>query len=183
MHIPQLPHNAPTRGNAFSKWVGKFILRIAGWEFQGEWPQISRCVVIVAPHTSNWDFIIGLAASLSTQMSVRWLGKDTLFKTPLASFFRWQGGIPAVRDQSQGLVGLIVEKFNQTPKMWLAIAPEGTRSKVNQWRTGFYHIAHSAGVPIIPISLDWKNKKIKIFDSFQTTGDIEQDIPRLQGLY
>ncbi len=88
-----------------------------------------------------------------------------------------------MRDQSQGLVGLIVEKFNQTPKMWLAIAPEGTRSKVNQWRTGFYHIAHSAGVPIIPISLDWKNKKIKIFDSFQTTGDIEQDIPRLQGLY
>ncbi len=183
MHIPQLPNIAPSRGNAFSKWIGKFVLRIAGWEFQGEWPKISQCVLIVAPHTSNWDFIIGLSASLASQMNVRWLGKDSLFKTPLAGFFRWQGGIPAVRDQSQGLVGTIVEIFNKNPKMWLAIAPEGTRSQVNKWRTGFYHIADTAEVPIIPLALDWKNKKIIIFDSFQTTGDIEQDLHSLQGLY
>lgn len=183
MHFPRLPDCSPTRGNTFSQGLGRFILRLAGWDFEGEWPKVSQCVVIVAPHTSNWDFIIGLSASLACRMNVRWLGKDSLFKTPLAPFFRWQGGIPAVRDQASGLVGSIVTIFQRTPKMWLAVAPEGTRSKVSQWRSGFYHIAHEAKVPILPVAFDWKNKKIRLFDTFDTTGDIEKDFTVLQALY
>lgn len=183
MHIPELPSCAPSRGNAFSQGVGRLVLRLAGWEYQGEWPQVSQCVVIVAPHTSNWDFIIGLAAALACRINVRWLGKDTLFKTPLARFFRWQGGIPAIRDQAQGLVGSIVDIFEHTPQMWLAIAPEGTRSQVNQWRSGFYHIAHGAKVPIIPVAFDAREKKIRIFEAYETSGEIDRDLAELQSLY
>lgn len=183
MHIPELPECAPTRGNAFSQWFGRLVLRLVGWEFEGEWPEVPQCVVIVAPHTTNWDFIIGLSAALSTRMNVRWLGKDSLFKTPLARFFRWQGGIPAVRDQAQGLVGSIVEIFQDTPKMWLAVAPEGTRSHVGQWRSGFYYMAHGAQAPILPVELDWDIKKIRIFEPYKTTGEIDRDFAELQSLY
>jgi len=183
MHIPVLPDSAPARGNFVSEGLGRLVLRLAGWEFQGEWPDVSRCVVIVAPHTTNWDFIIGLSAALAIRANIRWLGKDSLFRTPLAGFFRWQGGIPAVRDHAQGLVGSAVEKFQTTEKLWLALAPEGTRSRVSHWRSGFYHIAQGAKVPIVPVALDWQNKKIIIFDLFSVTGQIDNDIAELQDLY
>ncbi len=183
MHIPVLPDSAPGRGNIVSEGLGRLVLRLAGWEFQGEWPNVSQCVVILAPHTSNWDFVIGLSAALAIRLNARWLGKDSLFRTPLARFFRWQGGIPAVRDHAQGLVGSVVEQFQNSTKLWLALAPEGTRSEVSNWRTGFYHIARSANVPIIPLALDWQNRKVIIFDLFFLTGQIDNDIAKLQDLY
>ncbi len=183
MHIPVLPDSAPVRGNIVSEGLGRLVLRLAGWEFQGEWPNVSQCVVILAPHTSNWDFVIGLSAAMEIRLNARWLGKDSLFRTPLGRFFRWQGGIPAVRDHAQGLVGSVVEQFQNSTKLWLALAPEGTRSQVNHWRTGFYHIARSANVPIIPLALDWQNKKVIIFDLFLPTGQIDNDIAELRDLY
>ncbi|MGV6850603.1 MAG: 1-acyl-sn-glycerol-3-phosphate acyltransferase [bacterium] len=168
MHIPKLHSNSPKRGNFFSRGIGWLVLKISGFEYEGEWPDLKKCVIIVAPHTSNWDFIVGLSAAFACQLSPRWLGKDTLFKSLLGWFFYWQGGIPAVREHPQGLVGSVVEQFKQNEKMWLVIAPEGTRSKVSDWRSGFYHIAHNAQVPILPIVFDWPRKKIRILPAYTT---------------
>src|SRR5688500_6388849 len=122
--------------------AGRFVLKVmGGWRVAGPFPDIPKAVVIAAPHTSNWDFIIGIAAKFDLELRVHWLGKHTLFRKPFAPFFRWLGGTPVQMTSSQGIVQQSVSMFENYNQYLLALAPEGTRKRVEEWKTGFYNIA------------------------------------------
>jgi len=154
-----------------------------GWRVTGRLPDLPRFVIIAAPHTSNWDFVIGLAAKLALRLGLTFLGKDTLFRFPLGPLMRAWGGIPVDRSTSHDVVNGIVEEFARRDRMVLALAPEGTRKPVSRWRTGFYHIAHAARVPIVPVALNFGAKEIQILEPFDTTGDVEADVRVLRARY
>ncbi|MBW3166505.1 lysophospholipid acyltransferase family protein [Ferrimonas balearica] len=142
--------------------LSAFILKCAGWRIEGTLPERRKYVAIVAPHTSNWDFIIGLLARFQLDIPARFIGKHQLFRPPLGWLMRALGGRPVVRTQSNNLVEDVVAMFQQEPEFVLALAPEGTRSPVSHWKTGFYHIARGAGVPIVPVALDFRHRTIVI---------------------
>lgn len=154
-----------------------------GWRIEGVIPDVPKFVIIVAPHTSNWDFVIGVAAKLALGLRVLFLGKDTLFRFPLGIFMRALGGIPVDRDSSHDVVSYVVTQFARRERLILGLAPEGTRKRVERWRTGFYHIAHGAGVPILPVALDWGSHVVRIGAPFTTTGDADADVRALQGRF
>lgn len=156
------------------------MLRAAGWRVHGDFPDVPKMVIIVAPHSSNWDFIIGVAAKLAMRLRVRYLGKASLFRFPLGIVMRRLGGIPVDRSTANDVVRSAVATFARHDRMLLAIAPEGTRTPVDRWRTGFYHIARGAGVPILPVALDWGTRTIRIGTLFVPTDDLEGGIRELR---
>jgi len=153
------------------------------WRIDGEIPNLRKLVVIVAPHTSNWDFVVGLAAKIALGLRVTFLGKDTLFRFPLGFFMRRWGGIPVDRATSNNVVSAIVSEFEKRDRMVLALAPEGTRRRVARWRTGFYHIAHAAHVPIVPVALNFAERAIQIGAPFHTTGHVDADVAQLRARF
>jgi 1-acyl-sn-glycerol-3-phosphate acyltransferase len=163
--------------------LGQTYLRLAGWRVEGALPDEPKCVIIVAPHTSNWDFTLGVAVVFALELRASWLGKHTLFKPPFRSFLRWLGGIPVDRRASHGVVGNCVRAFEAAPALLLALSPEGTRKGVSQWKTGFYHIANQAGVPIVPVGLDYREHVVRFMPVFRPTGDLEADLTQLQGAF
>jgi 1-acyl-sn-glycerol-3-phosphate acyltransferase len=160
--------------------LGRLTLRAMDWRVDGEIPNVPKLVIIAAPHTSNWDFVVGIAAKFGMGLGVFWLGKDALFRFPLGVLMRRFGGIPVDRTTSNDVVGGIVQEFSRRDRLMLAIAPEGTRKRVERWRTGFYHIAHGARVPILPVALNWSERAIQIGAPFTTTGDVDTDMRELQ---
>ncbi|OYV71539.1 MAG: acyltransferase, partial [Deltaproteobacteria bacterium 21-66-5] len=136
------------------------MLAMLGWRVQGNLPDVGRAVIIVAPHTSNWDFVIGIAAKLGMGLQASWLGKHTLFRGPADRFMRRLGGIPVDRSRPQDAVAQAVAGFAASERMVLGLAPEGTRKAVPRWRSGYYHIAQGAGVPIVPVALDWPSRSL-----------------------
>ena len=181
--VPPLPPSLPRRGNAFSRALGHLGLALFGWRIEGQFPDRAKLVVIVAPHTSNWDFPIGISAVFALGLRVRFLGKDALFRGPLGWLMRWFGGMPVVRESPQGAVSQVVSMIEAERAVFLAITPAGTRSSAVPWRSGFYYIAHEARVPILPIAFDGERRLIRLFPPFETSGDYEADLPRLQALY
>jgi 1-acyl-sn-glycerol-3-phosphate acyltransferase len=160
--------------------LGRLTLRAMDWRVEGEIPNVAKLVIIAAPHTSNWDFVVGIAAKFGMGLGVFWLGKDALFRFPFGVVMRRFGGIPVDRTTSNDVVGGIVQEFSRRDRLMLAIAPEGTRKRVDRWRTGFYHIAHGARVPILPVALNWSARAIQIGAPFTTTGDVDTDVRELQ---
>lgn len=142
--------------------LSAWILKGFGWSIQGRLPERHKYVAIVAPHTSNWDFILGLLARFALRVPARFIGKHQLFRPPLGWFMRALGGRPVVRTQANNLVEEVIQLFNQEAEFVLALAPEGTRKPVTRWKTGFYHIAKGARVPIVPVALDFRHKTIVI---------------------
>jgi len=181
--VPELPPRIPRRGNLFSRAFGRCILALLGWRIEGEFPDRPKLLAIVAPHTSNWDFPIGLAAVYALGLRVRFLGKHTLFRAPLGWFMRRWGGIPVIRESPQGAVAQVVEVIEREPAIFLAVAPAGTRKRGTPWRSGFYHMAHAARVPILPVAFDGRRKAIRLFAPFETSGDYDADLPRLLAYY
>jgi len=173
----------PSRGNAFSSIVSRALLDAWGWTIEGDFPARPKVVCIVAPHTSNWDFIVGILAVFAIGIDVRFLAKHQLFKGPLGIFMRWCGGMPVNREAPQGLVPQVVEAIEKAPSVFLAITPAGTRSSTRPWKSGFYHIAVAARVPILPVAFDGGARAIRFFPMFKTSGDYEADLPRLMALY
>jgi len=159
------------------------MMRISGWRIEGCFPDVPKMQIIVAPHTSNWDFISGIQAVFALGIDAHWVAKHTLFQTPLGPVFRWLGGVPVDRTAPRGAVEQIVEIFASRPQMMLAITPEGTRKKVERWKSGFYRIANQANVPLVPIALDYRRKVITILKPFEITGDYEADLPEIQNLF
>ena len=170
----------PRAGSAISSALGHSFLRLMGWRIAGDIPDLPKMVLIVAPHSSNWDFIVGVAAKAAMRLRVRFLGKDSLFRFPLGILMRRLGGIPVDRFAANDVVTSVVSQFDRSQRMLLAIAPEGTRKPVDRWRTGFYHIARGAGVPILPIAFDWGAKTIRIGELFSPTGDLDADLSVLR---
>jgi 1-acyl-sn-glycerol-3-phosphate acyltransferase len=167
----------------FWRVLGRIYLRAAGWRFEGTFPVPTKCVFIVAPHTSNWDFVLGMAVVFGLELRVSWLGKDTIFRWPFKRFMTYMGGIPVDRSASHGVVGECVQAIQAAPAMYLAVAPEGTRKGSPQWKTGFYFIASQAGVPILPVTFDFRERVVYLLDPFHPTGDLAADLPRIQALF
>ncbi|GAA4355390.1 lysophospholipid acyltransferase family protein [Kangiella marina] len=159
------------------------LLRLFGWKVVGKLPKVDKCVLIFAPHTSNWDFVLMLMTRFCFKMDVAYLGKHTLFKPPLGWFFRWVGGIPVERSTKSNVVKQVVSQISERDKVQLALAPEGTRSKKPYWKSGFYHIAVQAGVPIVFTYLDTSTKTLGIGDFIQPTGDIQSDMDKIRDFY
>jgi 1-acyl-sn-glycerol-3-phosphate acyltransferase len=183
MYVPELGPAVPRRGNAFSRLIGRTMMKAGGWKFEGTVPNEPKFVIIVVPHTSNWDFITGVAALFSLGFRISFLGKHTLFKWPLGIFMRWLGGIPVERSVSRDRVAETIGAFNSADKLILAVAPEGTRKLVKEWKTGFYHVAHGAHVPIVPVAFDYGANTIRLNPPFWTTGDAAQDMQSLKDFY
>lgn len=167
------------------KWITKILFeRILGWKISGTFdPEIKKSVVIVIPHTSWHDFYIGAFARKLISIDINYVAKQELFKPPFGWYFRWMGGEPINRVGNQNKVEAISAIFNKKNEFRLAIAPEGTRKKVDKWRTGFYYIALKAQVPIIPVAFDYGTKTVKIGAPFFPTGNIDADLPILQKFY
>jgi len=161
-------------------WLG---LHLAGWKLKGRPPNARKFVVIAYPHTSNWDFPLGLSAGIIFRMKIYWLGKDSLFKGPAGPIMKWLGGIPIDRSKAHDFVKQAIETFDQSDEMVIAVAPEGTRSAVKKWKTGFYHIAVGAKVPIVPGYFDYDKKEAGFLESFYPGGDIDKDIPAIKAVY
>lgn len=182
MYIPSPPEQLPLRGNAFSRWLGRSLMKLLGWHFDGELPNTKKCLIIAAPHTSNWDFVIGMLAMLAIGLKANWMGKDSIFIGPFRPLLIWAGGIPTVRDKNTGAVEQQVKIFKTREQLVLGIAPEGTRSATSTWKNGFYHIADGAGVPFFPIYWDYEKKVIGLLPLYQPTGDKEKDISALMAM-
>ena len=164
----------------FISWVG---LQLAGWKLQGKQPNLRKYVLIAAPHTSNWDFILIIAMAFRYRMKIFWMGKHSLFKGPPGFVMKWLGGIPVERSKSNGLVQEAINHYNQNSDMIVAIPPEGSRSKVSRWRSGFYHVANGAKVPIVLGFLDFKKKVGGFGPTFIPSGNFEDDLIKIKAFY
>jgi len=165
------------RGLAFS------FLKVFGWRLEGRLPDVDKLVVIAAPHTSNWDLPVLLSLAFALRAKACWLGKHSLFRRPFGFLFRWMGGIPVYRSASQNMVAQSVEMFRKSEKLILTIPPEGTRSKVSHWKTGFYYIALGAEIPIAMAFIDYKRKASGVGPTLYPTGNIEADMEVIRNFY
>jgi 1-acyl-sn-glycerol-3-phosphate acyltransferase len=166
---------------SFSKW----LLKRLGWTLEGSMPKgLQQSVVIAAPHTSNWDFPYTLLAAFALNMRIHWMGKHHLFKFPFGPVMRWLGGISVNRESSNNTVDYCVSLLRDAPTdLHIVIPPEGTRSKVNYWKTGFYYVALGAKVPVIPGYLDFGQKRVGLGPPFELTGDIKVDMQHIKDFY
>lgn len=164
--------------------LASFIyFRLMGWKLIGDFPDVSKCVVIVAPHTSWVDFLVGLLVRKIVNQEINFIGKKSLFKPPFGWWFRYLGGAPVDRFKNEDTVASISRIFSTRDKFRLALSPEGTRKKVEKWRTGFYYIAKSAGVPIVMVAFDYGKKEVKISDPVYPTDDKEEDFKTYLNFY
>ncbi len=173
--------SVPRWGNAVTRGIGRTALRLFGWGFEGAIPDRPKLVAVAAPHTCTADVFLGLAVILALGVRVRWLGKHTIFWPPLGSVLRWLGGIPVDRTAPAGIVGDVVRLVRDEPRLFLGLSPEGTRKAVARWKSGFYRIASAAGVPILPVALDYARRRIVIGEPLMPSGDYDMDLVRLKG--
>jgi len=160
-----------------------WILIKLGWTFHVELPETSKFVAIAAPHTSNWDFPLGILAAKAIHLKIHWMGKHSMFRWPYGWFFRAIGGTPIQRSGGQNYILQMVDLFNRSEHLVLALAPEGTRSKTDHWKTGFHAIARAANVPILMAYLDYANKQVGIGGMFYPGEDIEADFKQIREFY
>lgn len=174
--LPTVNANVPRLGNAFTRYLGRLLLKALGWKVRGELPELKQVIVMVAPHTSNWDFITAMAALSGAGVKWSYLMKKEAFFFPFKTFFMNMGGVPIDRSQTTGLVEQVAEAFEEREKLWLAITPEGTRKKVTSYKTGFLRISELSGVPVLIVAWNYPTKEIVLDKLWNTTGDHAQDV-------
>jgi 1-acyl-sn-glycerol-3-phosphate acyltransferase len=163
--------------------VGSAVVRALGWRVEGEVPNLPKFVIAVAPHTSNWDFVVGIAAMFMLDLRLSFIGKHTLFVGPFATILRWMGGIPVDRSSPHGVVGESVRAFEGVERRILAIAPQGTRKPGSRYRTGFLRIARGARVPVLLASLDYGARCIRLGPLFEPGKDVDADLARVEAFF
>jgi 1-acyl-sn-glycerol-3-phosphate acyltransferase len=163
--------------------VCRALLHLAGWRLILDLPRLSRGVIVFYPHTSNWDFVVGLLARFALNVPVTWAGKDNLFRWPLRALWRSLGGIPVNRRERTGFVEQMIAAFAAREDMLLAIAPEGTRRRTEHWKSGFYRVALGAGVPLALAFIDFGRREIGVDGWFMPSGDAAPDFARLREFY
>ena len=182
----QIPQSFRANRPNFVQWLGRSLLSFLGWKVLGEIGEEhtnKNLVVIVAPHTSNWDGILGVAAIAGLDARISFIGKDAAFKYGLGAFLKYMGGIPIDRSNPRGVINDAIEKIKKMNGTLLGMAPEGTRSKVEAWKTGFLRIAEGIDAKIIPASIDFATKEILLGKVFVPSGDNKKDIRDLQDYY
>ena len=163
----------------------KFLLiTILGWKIEGNFPKhLKKYVIIAAPHTHSQDFPLGILTKWIQQAEINFIGKASLFKPPFGFIFKWLGGTPVNRSESTNKVQAIVNVFNEKENFVLALSPEGTRKRIDEWKTGFYYIAKGANVPIVMATLDFGNKKVLIAEPYYLTDNMENDFNHFYEFY
>ncbi|MGL6160186.1 lysophospholipid acyltransferase family protein [Microbulbifer sp.] len=181
MSIPKnLPEEMPRIGNWFTQGIGLLIVKALGWRLEGEFPPEKKVMVALAPHTSNWDFVVAMPFIMALKAKVSFMMKKEAFFWPFKRLFIWLGGLPTDRTAPGGLAQQMAKSFRQNEKMWVAITPEGTRKKVGKWKNGFLRIAYAAKVPIVLVAWDFPRKRICVDSLYQPTGNLEQDMREIQ---
>jgi 1-acyl-sn-glycerol-3-phosphate acyltransferase len=161
-----------------------FILRLFGWRIKGRYPkELPKGVLIVIPHTSNWDFPLGILVRTAIAADIKFVAKSSLFHPAFGWFFRWLGGYPVERKKSTNYVQSMVNIFNKEPRFHIVIAPEGTRSRVERLKTGFYYIAKGAAAPLILCRFDWGRKEVFFGEPFFPTDDVEADFQKIDSFF
>ena len=162
----------------------KYILKIFGWKVVGFFPkEVNKAVVIAAPHTSNWDFIVGLMAYKALGISAKYLMKKEMFFFPLGGLLRSIGAIPVDRRPGNNVVEEIVKDMGNSKEFILTITPEGTRSRVAKWKDGFYRICKQAEVPLFLAKIDFRNKEVGLLEEFVLSNDYDKDLKEIQKKY
>jgi 1-acyl-sn-glycerol-3-phosphate acyltransferase len=179
----QLPPHMPQLRDGWRRKICRAALRLCGWSFVGTFPDVPKAVLIAAPHSSWWDGVWGLLLKVGVGADVHFMGKQELFRGPLGNLLRRLGGMPIDRGAAKGVVEQMIDRFRQRDTLWLGIAPEGTRKPVKRWKSGFWHIAHDAGVPIVAAYFNYPDKTIGIGPLFDTSADMEADLARLRAFY
>jgi 1-acyl-sn-glycerol-3-phosphate acyltransferase len=186
MKLPVFGGAVPRRGNLFTRMLGKGILHSLGWfgwRLEGDLHNLPKCMIIAAPHTTNWDFVLAMAVLFATGLKVSWMGKKSIFKWPFAGVFRWMGGIPIDRNVRHGVVEQTIETFKSRDQLIIGIAPEGTRKIKERWKTGFYHMAFGAGVPIVLAYLNYGQKRMGFGPKLIPSGDFASDMAQINAFY
>lgn len=171
--------------NTIFRGLSIIFMKLSGWKVEGQLPPNGqKCVLIAAPHTSNWDLPYTLMVAFVLHLNIYWMGKSQLFRFPFRSIMMWLGGIPVTRESANNLVAASVEAMkNAKGPLQLVVPPEGTRGKTRYWKTGFYYIAVGAGVPIVMAYMDYERKISGLGPVFHPTGDIEADMVAIKAFY
>lgn len=182
--IPELPPKAPrSQSTVLSRWLGRAILRLGGWKVVGEWPDLPKLVIIAVPHSSAWDALWGLAAKVAMGVDIVFMGKAELFRGPLGWLLRRLGGMPVDRSAPSGIIEQVAGQIRKAEQLWFALAPEGTRMHVKQWKPGFWRLAKLADVPVFCLWFHYPNKTIGLGPLVALTDDIDADIVRIRELF
>ena len=180
----QLGELVPRRGSKIVPVIASTLLKMAGWRNVGEIPNIPQAVVLALPHTSNVDGIYAMPCLFALDLKVSIMAKHTLFKIPVfAQLLSWMGVIPIVRENKGSVLQASIDKFKTGEPLFLGLAPEGTRQYTESWKTGFYYLALGAGVPILPVAMDYKTKEVQFLSLVYPSGDIEADLPKIYAQY
>ena len=183
MNFPVAEPPLPRRGNWLPRNLARSAFSLIGWRVEGELPRVPKFVAIVAPHTSNWDFFLGVAAMYAVGLRLSWLGKHAIFRPPFNGLLRGLGGIPVNRAAPHGIVGECVAAFSRVPALVLGLAPKGESKGESQWKTGFYQIAEGANVPILPVAFDYGARVVRLLPLFKPGGNLDDDIAALSGFF
>ena len=183
VHQDQTPVHLRANRGAVSRWLGRTVLRVLGWRVEGQIPDLKRLLVIGAPHTSNWDFVLAMATILGLNLRMRWLAKHTIFKRGVVWFMEWLGGIPTDRTQPQAIVESVARLARKGKGVVIGITPEGTRKKALKWKTGFLRIAKTLDCPILMVAINFPTKTIVIGDLYHPSGDNNYDLVAIKQYY
>lgn len=178
-----VPSNTPRLAPSRASVLYRLIYARCGWRIAGELPDVPKLVAIAAPHSSNWDVIWGLMVKFGLRLDVRFIGKREAFFWPLGPILRGFGGIPIDRRHARNVVGEMAALFAANERFWLAIAPEGTRKKVKEWKSGFWRIAHAANVPILPVYFHYPEKTIGFGPLLHPSDDMDADMAKIREFY
>ncbi|HWO11496.1 MAG TPA: lysophospholipid acyltransferase family protein [Polyangiaceae bacterium] len=170
-------------GQGFREVLVRRVLGVCGWRLAGEPPAVGQCVIVFAPHTSNWDFPLLLLVRIAFGRQVKYLAKHTLLRFPFGWFFRWTGAIPVERSESHQLVRQLCGAFERSAELWLALSPEGTRKKTDHWKSGFYHLALAARVPVLLAFVDASRRQCGLGPLLELSGDPERDQQAIAAFY
>ena len=171
------------RGGPLARWFARSTMKLFGWKVEGDLPNSEKFIVIGAPHTSNWDWVLVILAAYVLGVRISWMAKHTLFKRPFGGIMRWLGGVSIDRRAKHGTVGDAINSFAKVDKLILCITPEGTRHKVQEWKKGFYYIADGANVPIVVCAFDYGKKSMRFGPVFKPSGDVDGDLPTIKSYY
>ena len=182
--VPDLSAHAPrSGGNAFSRAFGRAVLHLGGWRMVGNWPEVDKVVVIVAPHSSVWDAIWGIAAKVGMGLGIVFIGKKEAFWGPVGWLLRTFGGVPVDRGAPGGIVDQVANQIRAAERMWFVLAPEGTRRKVDSWKTGFWKIARRADVPVFTVGFNYPDRTIRLGQLVTLSDDMDADLRRIRALF